>query len=137
VKTYFDSSAFVKRFINERGSDDVAAVCVATTELGLSVICIPEILSAFNRKCRENLLSRGQYTILKRRLLADTDEADIINLSPAVISTAIGVLETNTLRAMDALHIACALAWEAELFVSSDERQIIAAKRVGLKTRQV
>jgi len=34
---------------------------------------------------------------------------------------------------LDALHIACALEWGAELFVSSDQQQLRAAKRAGLK----
>jgi predicted nucleic acid-binding protein len=38
---------------------------------------------------------------------------------------------------MDALHIGCALEWEAELFVSSDKRQILAAKKAGLKVVSV
>jgi len=36
-------------------------------------------------------------------------------------------------RAMDALHVACAIQWGAELFVSADERQVAAAKKAGLK----
>ena len=37
----------------------------------------------------------------------------------------------------DALHVACALEWGAELFVSSDKRQVRAATRSGLATREV
>ena len=45
--------------------------------------------------------------------------------------------ETARVRTLDALHIACALAWGAELFASADRRQIAAAKAAGLKTRRV
>jgi predicted nucleic acid-binding protein len=38
---------------------------------------------------------------------------------------------------LDALHIACALEWKAELFVSSDNRQIKAAKQAGLNIQEV
>jgi len=41
-------------------------------------------------------------------------------------------LENSSLRAMDALHVACALEWNADLFLTSDKRQFIAAKNVGL-----
>jgi predicted nucleic acid-binding protein len=37
---------------------------------------------------------------------------------------------------MDALHIACALEWGAEVFVSADARQLAAARRAGLRTKQ-
>jgi predicted nucleic acid-binding protein len=46
-------------------------------------------------------------------------------------------LEDNALRAMDALHIACALEWRAELFVSSDKQQIMAAEKSGLITKLI
>ena len=38
------------------------------------------------------------------------------------------LLETNILRAMDALHVACALEWPVELFATADIRQLKAAK---------
>jgi predicted nucleic acid-binding protein len=36
---------------------------------------------------------------------------------------------------MDALHVACAMQWGAELFVSADARQVAAAKKAGLRTK--
>jgi len=38
---------------------------------------------------------------------------------------------------MDAIPIACAIEWNADLFVSSDEKQLLAAKKAGLKITQV
>jgi predicted nucleic acid-binding protein len=43
------------------------------------------------------------------------------------------LLEENVLRSLDAIHIACALEWQSELFVSSDERQVTAAIKFGLQ----
>jgi predicted nucleic acid-binding protein len=62
---------------------------------------------------------------------------EICNITPHVIKKSIELLEKDTLRTMDALHIGCALEWEAELFVSSDKRQILAAKKAGLKVVSV
>jgi predicted nucleic acid-binding protein len=47
------------------------------------------------------------------------------------------ILETYPLRAMDVLHISCAVEWEADLFVSSDKKQIHAAEQAGLKTKLI
>jgi hypothetical protein len=33
---------------------------------------------------------------------------------------------------MDALHVACAIEWKADLFVTSDKRQLVAAQNAGL-----
>ena len=137
MKLYLDSSAFAKRFVEESGSQEVEQLCSQTTELGLSVICVPEIISALTRRLRERNLTRQEYARAKQRLSQDVRDTVIINLTPDVIQSCIEVLQTTPVRTMDALHIACATAWEADLFASSDHRQIAAARAAGLKTRQL
>jgi predicted nucleic acid-binding protein len=128
MKLFLDSSAFAKRFIDESGSRQVEALCSQATELGLSVICVPEIISALNRRLREKSLFRPDYARVKQRLSQDVHDAIIINLTTDVIQSCIEILETNPLRTLAALHIACAMAWEADLFASADHRQIVAAR---------
>jgi len=136
MKACLDSSAFAKRFVEEQGSDAVEAVCAQANELGLSVLCVPEVISALNRRLRERVLTPTQYRHAKQRLLDDVRDADIIQLTPSVVGSAIQVLEASPVRAMDALHIACAIEWGADLFGSADARQLAAARRAGLKTKQ-
>lgn len=137
MKTFFDSSAFCKRYIDEPGSEAVDALCGQASELGLSIICVPEILSALNRRVRGGLLPHRQYELAKHHLLEDIRDAAIIDLTPPVISACTNILETSPVRAMDALHMACAMEWKTELFVSAGERQISAARKAGLQTRLV
>ena len=61
-------------------------------------------------------------------------DATILQLTPAVVSSSVKLLENNVLRAMDALHVACAMEWRADLFVTSDRRQLDAARKSGLQT---
>lgn len=137
MKTCVDSSAFAKRFIEEEGSTKIEDICSDATELGLSVLCVPEIIYALNRRRREGNLTLAQYRQAKQRLLEDVRDADIIQLTPGVIAASIEVLESAPLRGADALHIACAIEWGAELFVSSDKAQLTAAKKAGLSVRAV
>lgn len=137
MRMFFDSSAFAKRYVDEPGSQAVDALCAEATDLALSIICIPEIISALNRRLREGLLSGPQYEQTKRRLSEDVRDAAIVDLTPPVILACTGILEASPIRAMDALHVACAIQWESELFVSADKRQIAAAGTAGLQTRSV
>ncbi len=134
MRTLFDSSAFAKRYIEEAGSQAVDDICQRTSTLALSVLCVPEIISALNRRLREKRLSRQDYFTAKRGLSADVADAVVIELTPEVVSRSILLLETNDLRTLDAIHVACALEWGAETFVSADERQVKAARKSGLKT---
>ena len=65
-------------------------------------------------------------------------EQDLIDFqvtpwSAEVEDAAIQMLPNSNLRAMDALHVAAALAVGAEQFITSDERQASAANRTGLR----
>lgn len=137
MRTCVDSSAFAKRFIEEEGSAQIEEICFHAAELGLSVLCVPEIISALNRRRREGNLTSAQYRQAKQRLVKDVRDADIIQLTPSVIATSIEILESASLRGMDALHIACAIEWGAHLFVSSDKAQLNAAKKAGLSVKAV
>lgn len=135
--TFFDSSAFAKRYMEETGSNEIEKLCLETDSIALSSICFPEIISALNRRLRENNLTKKEYLLIKDKMLEEFDSLEIINLVMEVIAKAISLLEKNNLRTLDAIHIASALIWKAELFVSADKRQILAAKKAGLKVKFV
>ncbi len=132
MRVYFDPSAYAKRYINEHGTQEVLAWCEQATELVLSVIAIPELISALCRMRREAQLTSNQYRRIKQDLMADIADALICETTPRVIQNAVNVLEANPLRGMDAIHIGAALACSAEVFVSADKRQCDAAKQSGL-----
>jgi len=134
---FFDSSAFVKRYVREDGTEAVLAFCDRASEIGLSGIALPEIISAFCRLRREGKISDVQYRQLKSSLLADIEDAAICDLTPQVLAHAMTSLEANVLRGMDALHIGSALALKADFFVSADRRQCDAAARAGLSVQMV
>jgi len=137
MRVFFDSSAFVKRYVREEGTDVVLSWCDQATELCLSGIALPEIVSAFCRLLREDLVSPVQYRHLKTMLMADISDAAICDLAPEVIRQSIIRLEKNALRGMDATHLGSALALKVDLFVSADARQCDAATQAGLRVVQV
>jgi len=137
MRVFFDSSAFVKRYVREAGTDLVLSWCEQSTELCLSGIALPEIVSAFCRLLRENRVSPIQYNHLKTSLMADIADAAICDLTPEVIRHAIIGLERNVLRGMDAIHLGSALALHVDIFVSADARQCAAATQAGLRVIHV
>lgn len=137
MRVFFDSSAFVKRYISETGTDIVLAWCDQATEIVLSGIALPEIISAFCRLQREAKITDTQYRQLKSLLLADIEDAAICDFTPAVLAQAISSLEKNVLRGMDAIHIGSAAVLKADVFISADQRQLDAAVRMGLQVESV
>jgi uncharacterized protein len=137
MKLICDSSAFAKRYVLENGSQALDHLLQRASQLALCTIVVPEIISGLNRRRREQLLSSDDYRIIKRNLMEDVHDAIVLQITPSVISHSVRLLENNTLRAMDALHIACALEWQAELFASADRRQLNAAQNAGLLTEHI
>ena len=135
MNVFFDSSALAKRYIEEKGSDRLQAIISSASALGVSVICIPELISALCRRRRETRLSSRQYREAKAAVFADIEDASVIGISEEVIARSVELLEHFPLRSADALHIACAAEWSAELFVSADERQARAARAHGLPVK--
>ena len=137
MKIFFDTSAFVKRYVTETGSDDVIELCHRADRLALSIICLPEMVSTLRRLSREGKIQEEDYLQTKDLILGDLEDVEICTLNPEVIRSCINCLEKNKLRAMDAIHLACALAIGPDIFVSSDVQQIEAAKKEGLKVVKV
>lgn len=137
MRVFFDSSAFAKRYVREEGSELVLSWCDQATELCLSGIALPEIISAFCRLQREKLITPLHYRHLKTMLMADIADAVICDLTPEVMRSTITALEKNILRGMDAIHIGSALTLKADVFVSADARQCSAAEQTGLRVVQV
>jgi uncharacterized protein len=133
MRLVVDSSAFAKRYVREIGSDKLDDILRNASELALCVILLPEIISGLNRRLREGALTDKDYQKAKQFLMDDVHDATVLQLTPAVISQAVKLLENNVFRVLDVLHVACALEWNAELFVTSDRRQLDAAINSGLQ----
>lgn len=137
MRVFFDTSAFVKRYVSEAGTDAVLQWSDQATEVILSGIALPEIISAFCRLQREGRVTDTQYRQLKSSLLADIEDTTICDLTPIVLAQAITSLEKNALRGMDAIHIGSAVALKADVFISADKRQLDAAACMGLRVEAI
>ena len=133
MKVFLDTSAFAQRYVAEQGSDKVLALCQQADSLVVSVICLPELIYTLSRLLREKKFAKADYQKLKGDAMADLADIDMCQITPDILVSVVPLLETHPLRAMDALHIACALAVEPDIFISADHRQLLAARKLGLK----
>ncbi len=134
MKLAIDSSSFAKRYVQEFGSEKLARFLEDASELAFSVILVPEIISGLSRRLREHILTVANYRAVKKQLMDDVSDATVLQITPSVVARSVKLLESNALRPLDSLHVACALEWRADLFITSDRRQFMAAKNSGLHT---
>lgn len=137
MKLFFDTSAFIKRYVDESGSDTVESLCSSADNVAVSILLPIEALATFSRLKRGNQLTGIDYRRIKEELFIDLRDITIISPTPAIVKHAINAIELSPLKALDATHIGCALAFKPDLFVSSDKQQISAAKKLGLNVKMV
>jgi hypothetical protein len=137
VRLFFDTSALVKRYIAERGSDDVLTLCAAANDVAISTILPVEFIATLSRYKRERRLDGATVSRLKKSFFADIADMTVILLSSRTITHASALVESLPLKTLDALHVGCALEYKPDLFVSADQQQLNAAKHIGLSIKQI
>ena len=133
MNLFTDSSALAKRYIADEKSEELDDLLQSANNVAVSVLCLPEIVSALCRRFRERFLTKSQYANANAALESDLADATVIAMADEVLLGGIRLPESFSLRVSDALQISSALAWQADVFVSADARQCSAAKAAGLK----
>ncbi|GAB4494399.1 MAG: type II toxin-antitoxin system VapC family toxin [Anaerolineales bacterium] len=145
---YLDTSALVKLFVTEQGSQWMETLVLAkdpqNTPLNLLVFsqaAIVELGSALSRKVRAAKISsqmrRELLDDFRRRLL---QEFLPLEINAEILWKAAELTETRALRSYDAIHLATALAFvqntdlPALTFVSADENLLQACRNENLPT---
>ena len=143
---YADSSALVKRYVNETGSDWVRTMCASETGnvIALAHIGLVEIAAALGVKHRQGILTETVRDGLLRDLQRDAqDQYWLIDVDHEVIARAITLTRQHKLRGYDAVHLACALFLQetlfkhglpAPIFIAADRDLLTAARDVGMTT---
>jgi uncharacterized protein len=132
VNLFADSSALAKRYIADEKSEEFDGLLQSADSMAVSVLVLPEIISALCRRRRERFLSNAQYATAKAALDADLADATVIAMTDEVLLGCIELLESHALRAADAIQISSALVWQADMFASADACQCSAARAFGL-----
>lgn len=141
---YLDTSALVKRYVEETGSLWLRALLNASPRpsIILAHLVIVEITSALMRRVREGVVSEIEYTQAQNVFRADClSQYDLVTAAGDVVDQANRLLETHPLRAYDAIHLAATVVSNHALlanglapliFVSADGRLNQAATAEGL-----
>jgi hypothetical protein len=149
ARYYFDTSALVKYYIIERGTNWVKALIDARLDEGWEhviitvILSVVEVTAAFARRRRMKEISKGLYAaILSRFLREGRRRYTLIDVNESIINLAAGLAQRHPLRAYDAVQLATALiinrALVAEelpplVFVSADDVLCEAARAEGLE----
>ena len=132
MTTYVDSSALLKRYIDETDSDVAERYLNADPVLITSWVTVVEVRRNLARMLSgQNLIAtQAQFTI-------DLDAIAMISCDGAVAVAAGDIGETLGVRSLDAIHLASAqrLRIDSLTFLTFDLRQAQAARSLGFIVR--
>ena len=106
---YVDTSAVVKRFVNERGTPWMQAFSVPPTIFFTASLTFVELMSTFNRRQRDGSIDSTVYADLMRDLTIQWATYTVIRLTNTILSKTRPLLERHPLRAADAIQLASVL----------------------------
>jgi predicted nucleic acid-binding protein len=139
---YWDTSALVKQFLAETGTEEVLALRTQDLPHATSMITYSETFSALRRRARERFLSAARYRAAIDLFKRDWPAFVRVQLDEEVILLSAKLIERHPLRTLDAIHLASVLQLqqligEASLFVSSDSQLLQAAKAEKIPVRHI
>ena len=139
---YFDTSALIKRYVDESGRREVLQL-LRRHDCATSAVLPVELRSALRRRVAEGTIDRERVPDILKRFGTDRAFWAFVEVNSDVLAAAETLVATHALRTLDAIHVASAQLFNARLgsdvvvFVSADKRQAEVAAAIGLSTRLI
>lgn len=139
---YFDTSALVKRYVDEAGRGEVLRL-LRRYDVVTSAILPIEVRSALRRRLSDGTLDAARVTAMLPRLASDRAYWTFVEIGTDLLTAAETLVATHPIRTLDAIHVASAQLFRTRLsihellFVSADTRQIDAARAVGMAVKHL
>ena len=134
---YLDTSALVKLYVGEAGTEIVATAVDRATALVTVRVAYAEARAAFARHARAKGLGAGQLRHVVRQLDEEWGQYSIVEVTDALVRRAGTLAERHRLRGYDAVQLSAAVDLRAAggadvAFASFDARLNHAARRERL-----
>ena len=135
---YLDTSALVKRYVKEDGSEIVGSIVTQQKVIATSKLAYAEMLSALMRKHRAGEIQRKPLDRVIGQFETDWEKLVIVEFHNELLEIIKSLIEKYPLRGADAVHLSSAM-WLQEstktrlTFVTSDISLLSAARAEDLE----
>lgn len=129
MNIFCDTSALIKKYILEAGSDKLDAVMGEADAVYISAITGIEAVSTFKRLLLERAIDKNDYRLLIDEFEFDCRYYSIIPFDDLAVRNAIKSIEAYQLKILDSIQLGTAMAVNDEIdyFVACDEKLVKAA----------
>jgi len=135
---YLDTSAMIKLYIQEAGSELIKEAIDTNRIIATAGIAYSEAISAFVRLTLLNSISKKDYEICKSSIKRDWASFFIIDVSENIIQLAADLIEKHKIRSFDGIHLASAVLLNKQInkrvtFSSWDKKLLKSAQKEELQ----
>ncbi|MGD0776525.1 MAG: type II toxin-antitoxin system VapC family toxin [Candidatus Solibacter sp.] len=124
---YLDSSAWVKRYYRELGSDWINQQFEQEILFGGSTLGLIEVMATCARKRTAGAIDAVRFQQIESDLLDDWNGLFQMELTSGVVQRSLELASTFGLRGADSVHLASALMLREKLAVDSNEFTFVAS----------
>lgn len=112
---YLDTSAIVKKYVAESGSNEVREMIADSALSATAVISRAETAAAFAKAIRVGLLTEAESRECHKQFSREWKNYVRIRITEALIARADQLAWSSILRGYDAVHLAAALQWQEHI----------------------
>ncbi|MCB1193471.1 MAG: type II toxin-antitoxin system VapC family toxin [Leptospiraceae bacterium] len=129
MRSFFDTSALIKKYIDEVGSDTVTKLVLESDEIVLSPITRMEFISALQRLINTGFLLRKDYEITIEEFQLDMTDFDFVEFNQTLELLVIELIKKYGLRSLDGIQLASAKIANPDRFITSDKKLYEASQK--------
>lgn len=132
---FFDTSALIKRYISETGSNKVDELFEISENIIVSPVTKIEVYSSLKRLLVTNLISEEDYETVKSNIDYDFRYFTVVSLNEKIEKEVIKLIERHQLKALDSIQLASCLYRKADIrdFIVSDVKLKNAAEAENIE----
>lgn len=137
MKAFIDTSALLKRYVEERGSRQLEEVLEDVSDLIVSPVTWVEMNAAVAGRLRRKLLTPQQSSWILSEAEKDFSSYSQVIWSEELVETAAKVAHKYPLKTLDAIQLAAGVLSRSDVFLTSDHKLFEQARRVISKARYI
>ena len=137
MNLYADTSALIKKYVREAGSEQVIAHFNQYPLIGTAALTQAEMASAMSKAVRLGWVDEPEILMAWQDFLSHWPAYIRLPVSAGIVERAASIAWRHGLRAYDSVHLASALAWkdvtgDQVIFACYDGNLLKAARQEGL-----
>jgi predicted nucleic acid-binding protein len=137
MRAFIDTSAMMKKYIDEIGGEEFDNLLLDVTQIVVAPTYIVEAHAAVERRLRDKTIVKEQIHVLREEINRDAAEFHQVNFTKDLCDIALHLITIYPLTALDGIQLASASMAEGDIFVTSDKQLFKYAKQELKKVKLI